>query len=928
MKQNTPESRSQGGFALVATLSLMILLTIIAVGLLGLSSISLRTSAQGSAEAKARANAKLALMVALGELQKEMGPDQRISANSAITSNASVPNPNWTGVWDSWIAGNLSNAPVNPNYPSAGNSAHQTLGSQADSVMHPDYQQKSKHFRRWLLSLAPSDVANITTPSGPALQGKTMPQPADDAVQLVGLGSLGKSGLATDFVSARLLDVKSNSNQNGSNGRYAWWVGDESQKARIMEDSYQSQGSLTMAERLFRQEAPASMGNTSITGLDKMNNETQLAKVASKGTIQLANGVTPENAQLRFHDITTSSTGILADVREGGLKRDLNTILERKIDPNEVYNFTPVLEYQRPGSLKPDGNTFMLYNFDSLLQSRSPTGMANVPIQDLAAYYQLYDNNRTGWKGGIQYSSSESSPPNSYLSNGIMVSTPDYGSTPSDFDKFLRQYTATYRSVALVKIEMVLHYVTQERTAAEIAADPLTTDGNPATIADTHKLRIGITPAMTFWNPNNVPVIMHISNNPQISSLFMREAAIPLNLTFYKSTSSGGPRVQQGAPISMTQVTNTNQGELYTFFISGTSPLIFEPGESKVVSLQFSSGAGGGSTSVDFLDRGARVNEDFRPELQLIPGWNPEKFVRTSTATMGRSRQGRLDILTFKAGDYISTDIAAGTGGFGFAAISTARQRRNSTPAMYHHRINQLQPRLLPSPTYVSNFAYMGFPRAGSGGIVSTAPRTISVAPRQASQLITAMGTPADYTDDIPQTFFYYSWKAATETHETANTSPPSGGAGRRFPARPFLHSTPLQSPFFDNLNGSSLYNNGWNWFFMPLNNMLDAPISISARNSGYFGGGYTAENGTTHVVQQQLPLTPPISIAGLSHARLGGYSIATEAPTEGLSGVRNPENYEGYTRCTANGFAGLAPAGSQAIGNSYAHPNIPAEVR
>lgn len=43
------------GFALIVTLSLMILLTVIAVGLLTLSSISLRSSTQG--EAQHRANA-------------------------------------------------------------------------------------------------------------------------------------------------------------------------------------------------------------------------------------------------------------------------------------------------------------------------------------------------------------------------------------------------------------------------------------------------------------------------------------------------------------------------------------------------------------------------------------------------------------------------------------------------------------------------------------------------------------------------------------------------------------------------------------------------------------------------------------------------------------------------------------------------------
>lgn len=72
------------GFALVSTLALMVLLAVLAVGLLSLSAISLRTASRNDAMTEARANARLALMIAIGELQEEMGPDMRVSAKAAI----------------------------------------------------------------------------------------------------------------------------------------------------------------------------------------------------------------------------------------------------------------------------------------------------------------------------------------------------------------------------------------------------------------------------------------------------------------------------------------------------------------------------------------------------------------------------------------------------------------------------------------------------------------------------------------------------------------------------------------------------------------------------------------------------------------------------------------------------------------------------
>jgi hypothetical protein len=943
------------GFALIATLTLMILLAILAMGMLSLSAVSLRSSAQTNGISEARANARMALMIAIGELQKQMGPDQRISANASILSESPVINPMWTGVWDSWIAGPLS-ANRNPNYPSTV-SHQQTIGNPSDPTsMHPRYAEKNKHFRAWLLSLNPSEVESITTAGLLTLDGKRSPSIADTAILLVGEKSLGNTD-PTEFVSARLLPVKSQGS-SAVTGRYGWWAGDESLKARLLQDTYSQETGLSLAKKLARTQAPASTGTSVIPGLELINpvQEAALVKITSFDSLNLllGNGTMP--AKKNFHTITADSMSVLADVREGGLKRDLSTILERTIDPNEVYELQPMSSagtgFRRASALKtesgayPAGVDFMLYNFDSINpSSNGKTGEACVPIQDLAAYYQLYDSTRAGWKNGIQFSTSQSSPSNTILTGGVMVSNPDLGRsdivTVAEDNKYLRQHSAPYRNVYPVKIEFVLSYLTEIRTQTEMDVDrrgnpaarpPVPPNPNP----DEYKLRLGITPAMTFWNPNNVPVAMNFGN-PDLQSIMIRETPMPMQITFRKHNAPGGPPVVQNT-VQFSGLTNTQQGELYTFYVSGNQRLVFQPGESKVLALQAVSNtnAAAGAAQIDFLKRAGFENENFSAGLELVPGWNATRFVRTLNNRGPRS--GLMDVMTFKVGDSISAALAPGTGNsfrVDFTQQSRHTRSRNSTDGgRYHYRSYGIFSREFPAnPGFRTPFVAAGLPPA-AGTILRTAfpPTPGLIIPERSGQtLVDSMQDPANFLDDLPQAFFYYGLKASTETHESRNLTPISGaGSARRFPARPFTHSTLMMPNCIESITPESLYNNGWNWFFSPLANLIDAPISISASNFGYYGGGYTAENGTTHVVQQELPLTPPMSIAALSHAQLSGYSLSSESAVAGFSDL--PERRTGtalvtseaFRRTTALGFGGLEPRTLQAIGNSYAHPYIP----
>lgn len=849
MKFQKPNFHKSEGFALVITLSLMILLTVVAVGLLSLSAVSLRTSSQAQAQAEAQANARLALIIAIGELQKQLGPDQRISANGAILDpdSSKVRHLHWTGAWDSWKAG--------PGEASQ----HSTIQGVADE-MAPKYQAgRSDYFRAWLLSLNPGESTNIATARNLTLTGTRMPAANADAVQLVAEGSLGKGSKQEDYVSVRLLKVDSAVSGSSLRGRYGWWVGDESQKARITDDSYAVPGmSLTQAERIFRHQAPASTGTSTIKGLENLTNDTQLASLPSLATIDLVSGVTGRPAQTSFHHATPFSYGVLADVREGGLKRDLSTLLERPISISETQD------------------QFMLYRFDSQGQER-------VPIQDIAAYYQMYDPGR---EKSIRYTSS---PQNNLLNNGIQVAAPNFYANNSQ-SSFLREYTSLYRSPVPIKIQMVL------AARAEL---------NDAT-NQTYILRLGLAPAVTFWNPNNVPLVMNLGD-PAFYSQQMRFMYAPFMITWNKNDTyikpidiayaAMGGQQSTGKPGWASGGNHIKASIFDMYFSGGQYPIVFEPGETRVMSYAFKSG------NFDFKKK---QNDAYNPDQLAVYGWKSE-FLQMPTSTWGDPKDTANminNLLVIRPVDTLKFTITTEKDN----NVDYVKDQETPGAALSFMLIQKI---FQSQQTKLWNFRnYQLASRTGGG----TSTRDFND-----SLIRKGFGNIADelpvkkMTENPGQWFAFlqFAMMAGTE----ANEINAGAFAGRKFASRPFIHSTPMAPPRIDREDDASLYNHGWNWWVDSINSVDEAQVSVAPnKRSGYFGGGNSPLFGTTHVIQQEIPLVPPISIAALSHAHLGGFSLSNDAPN-----LNTP-------KVAAVGYNGLFPHTLQAIGNSYAHPHIPAD--
>lgn len=173
------------------------------IALLGMASISLRGSEHEARMRVARTNARLAMELAIGQLQLEMGPDQRITTSAGILkapaegAQGGVAPRNWTGVW---------------------NAAASTSTDFDDG--------RPKAFRKWLVATAAEDSI-----SAPDSDSRPMVE-----MQL----DLGETTAEAPLIGA-------------PGGRLGWLTSDESMKAPL---DLAEQEAMSMGERVARNHAP------------------------------------------------------------------------------------------------------------------------------------------------------------------------------------------------------------------------------------------------------------------------------------------------------------------------------------------------------------------------------------------------------------------------------------------------------------------------------------------------------------------------------------------------------------------------------------------------------------------------------------------------------------------------------------------------
>lgn len=331
-------------FSLVLSLTVMSMLLLLCIGAAATLSIELRVSRATLAQEKARLNARAACGVAMGEIQRLLGPDRAVTANAAIlaSNNAGLD------------AGESSETVRRPRYVGVWKGLRDAARLPAVSPLDTYARDHDKAFAGWLASGVETQTGLPLCAPGSDRAGELLAwmknatdsdtrQTADGEWRLLG-GTTpyqGAAALANRDPVALHAKPENFSGAPGdtSGGAFAWVAMDENQKARVdlrrpdaatagVFDGLQ----LTAAAAAFH---VANAADGASFGLRKTRQTADKTPTLNWAELPLdtdspgwfpveKDGATPVRA-LR-HDFTTESYSLLTDTANGGLKRDLGLL--------------------------------------------------------------------------------------------------------------------------------------------------------------------------------------------------------------------------------------------------------------------------------------------------------------------------------------------------------------------------------------------------------------------------------------------------------------------------------------------------------------------------------------------------------------------------------------------------------------------------
>lgn len=369
MNTAVPNKIKTDGFALVSTLSLMILLTVVAVGLLSLSAISLRASAGSEAISRADANARMALILAIGELQKEAGDDRRITADASILDK-SVPQPQLVGVWSSW----------SPN-----------AAARPDQTAVPYDEKKISLFRTWL--------ASSPDPQAPHERDWAQTEPSANDPRWIPLFTPSRSGIELTAQSVAM-----------PLGGMAWAISQENTKAKINVAGPETDVGAATNFALQAQRRP-SLALSEILKQPLRDWNSRASRLLSFNQVVLDSDLStadPLSTLRSGASYTVHSQGLLTDAVKGGLKSDLSLAFEMNDSdfakpswdgvPNPFRTSRPEFGFTSTASYDGQQALFKPLTDNPIVSSRINYGVASLSFRFYAAAVPTFDHLRSFYR--------------------------------------------------------------------------------------------------------------------------------------------------------------------------------------------------------------------------------------------------------------------------------------------------------------------------------------------------------------------------------------------------------------------------------------------------------------------------------------------------------------------------------------------------
>ena len=294
---NNCKPQARRGFALVVALSLMAFMLVLVVTLLSLMEVETRSASNGLELQKAREGARMALDMAIAQLQEHAGDDERVTARADITVATTTEATHWAGVWDSNI--------TNPSYTTA------------------------PTFLTWLVSASDTIDPQVIGSANVVLN-------ENNSLELVGDDSVSNADESIRAPIINILDANGN-----TSSRIAWWIGDEGTKASVAQlpmfpdgnrptpnyifdasrNSLQTMLTTTQGlEEVFRFNTYNRFTSSAIQRIDRVTNIKQLFDPIGLNL----NWPSPIREE-SFHTLTPMSLGVLAGTTPNtGLMEDLS----------------------------------------------------------------------------------------------------------------------------------------------------------------------------------------------------------------------------------------------------------------------------------------------------------------------------------------------------------------------------------------------------------------------------------------------------------------------------------------------------------------------------------------------------------------------------------------------------------------------------